>query len=706
MALLASVIACALPAATSAALPDGRAYEMVSPPDKRGGEVMAYPVRTRAAADGDALAFASLNGFGDTSGTGIAVEYMSRRDAAAGSNGWSTHGLFPKLEPLSVDLAILSADSQYVGDFSSDFTHGLLKTITNLSGDPNLGQVPNLYLRTDLNTPGAGSYVTISECPLCSSPIALPFSGINPQLVGFTDDMGHILFESRYNLVLGATGGLQKLYEWDHGTLRLVGILPVSEGGTVAPRSLAGSGPQGSRFTPRVMSQDGSRIFFTTESGDGPLYMRENAATTELVSASERTDCAGDLTCGGNGTPDPAPDPGGTQPAHYWSANVDGSVVYLSTSEKLTDDDDNGLADLYRYDASLPASDPHNLTRISIDNELASTDGVATVFGVSDDGSYVYFTANGQLVSGGPTVQGVGLYLWHNGTTTYIGDLRGGLDSLVNALGGQAGTQSLGSRTTPDGRHLVFTASKGDGLTGYDHTLDNPECGTLTSDGSCTEIYIYSADTDALACASCNPSGAPATTDASFVLFTGRGAAGPTTHLSHALSDDGARVFFTTAERLVQGDENGKRDVYEYDVASDQAHLISSGKDTGDSFFLDASAEGDDIFFVTRERLSRWDVDNSYDAYDARVGGGLPEPPVLIECTGDACRGPLIDPPSVIAPPSQTFFQGNDNVKSAPKKPAKKCKKGKVRRRVNGKVRCVKKPHHKSKQSRAQRRAK
>jgi hypothetical protein len=134
--------------------------------------------------------------------------------------------------------------------------------------------------------------------------------------------------------------------------------------------------------------------------------------------------------------------------------------------------------------------------------------------------------------------------------------------------------------------------------------------------------------------------------------------------LSHALSDDGRYVFFSTAEALVPEDTNGRFDAYEYDTTDGSVHLISSGTDTSDSYFLDASASGHDVYFVTRQQLAGWDTDNAYDLYDARVGGGFPDPPVLVECRGEACHGPAgAAPPS--EPPFSATLSGAGNLTPA-----------------------------------------
>ena len=75
---------------------------------------------------------------------------------------------------------------------------------------------------------------------------------------------------------------------------------------------------------------------------------------------------------------------------------------------------------------------------------------------------------------------------------------------------------------------------------------------------------------------------------------------------------------------------------------------------------------------------------------DARVGGGFAEP-IEEPCLGEACKGPLSDPPALLGPGTPGFF-GPGN----PKRP-KKCRKGFVRK--HGK--CVKKKHRRQKKRQA-----
>ena len=246
------------------------------------------------------------------------------------------------------------------------------------------------------------------------------------------------------------------------------------------------------------------------------------------------------------------------------------------------------------------------------------------------------------------------------------------------------------SRVSRDGTRLSFTSKSGAGFTGYDHTESCPDL-SYTIDVPCREVYLYEASANGgageLRCLSCRPDGAPATADATVHAKFGNGVVGQESHLPRVMSEDGRRVFFTSGERLVPEDQNGLvQDAYMYDSESGELHLISSGKSSANSYFLDAGANGEDVFFVTREQLSGWDVDNAYDLYDARVGGGLPEPsPPPPSCQGDGCQpapGTLSDP----TPGSATFLGPGDP------RPAinRRCPKGKRKVKARGKTRCVK----------------
>jgi DNA-binding beta-propeller fold protein YncE len=658
-------------------LPDDRAWEQVSPPDKQGGEIMGDTGRTRAASreqPGSPMAatFASLTGFDDVHGTGISSEYMAIRtaDTAANPTGWTTHGITPRQDPGTMLGAFRGFEPLWQGELSSDLSRGVFRAWSPLSDTPNVAAVENLYLRTDLRTPGAGLYRLLTDCPACAAPLPpISQSSQLPAFVGASRDFSHVIFQSRYRLLPGATATLThpNLYEWVNGTLRLAGVLPDDACGSppcVAASSIVGQGKD--TYTPHAISEDGSRIFFTDNSATGgargTLYMRVNGTSTVKIS--------------------------GDQPATFWTTSSDGTRIFFTTAEQLASNDTDSVGDVYMYDVNAPGG--QHLTRLSISHSSvdppADADGV---IGASDDGHYVYFVKGGQLVAGEPSSR-TGIYEWHDGTVSFVGELAAGTQDLVNDVPTGSSFTPLASRVTPDGQHLLFMSHSGLGLTGYDQS----HC-----DVGCAELYVYSADTHELACASCNPSGAPATSDARNNQRFGTGGAVTTLHFNHPFSDDGRHAFFTTAERLVREDTNGKRDVYEYDVPSGTVHLLSSGKpDTSDTYFMEASKDGSDAFFITRQQLVGWDTDLSYDLYDARVGGGFPDPVAVPGCQGEGCLPSQPSAPGA-AVPGSGLVSGPGNVPAKhgaghKKKRRLRCRHGYVKRRVRGKLRCVKRVRH------------
>jgi hypothetical protein len=617
--LAVSALLCVWALPAWGALPDGRRYERVSPQDKNGGDVLQMTRRTRAAMSGDAVGFASLVGFAGIFGMSYSADYVAVR----GSSGWSTHGITPRQEPLSFVLLIGGpGDSLYEGEFSDDFTKGVAR-VTAFPGVPaNVATTQNLLVREDLLTPGLGRYQLASDSAVPITP--RQGNRFRPFYAGASADFGHVIFQTHLNLLPETSGNLQKLYEFDHGTVRLVGVLPdgsVSQT-AVAGRSASGVSPA---YVERVISADGSRIYFTIQdepavstapgSPTGQLYVREDPSSTVKVNISE--------TGGSDGS------------AEYWTASRDGRFAFFTTAEQLVEQDTNSAIDLYRFDIQAPEG--ARLRLLSIDEEPDDgTDASTTVvLGASESGEQVYFMVEGQLVDGAPIpADPVAqlIYQWDQGQLKFVGHAdRSELRDMVGELLGPKT-----ARVSPDGQHLLY-------LTG---ALEPSR-----------QLYVYSAQANngagQLVCASCPPDGSPATTPAAIDANASVGGAGETTHQNHPLSDDGARVFFTSAQVLIPEDHNSSQDAYQYTVATGKLDLISTGNPTaGNALFMDASANGDDVFFTTRERLVGWDTDASIDLYDARVGGGFPEPVVKHPCQPQTCQAPPPSPPPFPTPPT------------------------------------------------------
>jgi hypothetical protein len=672
-------------------LPDNRAWEMVSPPDKSGGDVTPVSANTRAAADGSAVGFTSLVGFGDTQGAALGVEYIAERTAAPGTPGWATHGITPALKATTSLGQLFGSDPAYEGEMSPDLSRGVFRAFRPLGEAPNVAELQNLYVRDDLRTPGPGSYRLMSEGDIHVdlAKIFGPFSSfvfVRPTLAGASADFSKIVFETGFDGGLspalkltseGEENFQTKLYESDQGDLRLAGRIPplgevecddeTASPCEAAPSSRAGQGAAGEggrlHYTPHMISADGRRVFFQAPIGSGNVYMREDGHRTVQLNVSEKTV------------------PEAPQGAQLFDASADGSRVFFTTGERLVDGDEDNGSDIYMAEPDAPAG--QRLTLVTVDGEPVVDDSVTDVIGASDDGHYLYFTMSGQLVAGDPnSFSGGGLFLWHEGTVTYIGEFADVGDTGFLGLGSATwffNSAAKNTRLTPDGRHLIFRAADDAGFEGRGGLVGYEQQGE-------EELYLYDADTGKLRCATCNPSGTPASTDAFINTREESSNLTKNSHLSQPLSADGRYVFFNTAEALVPEDTNGVVDPYEYDAQSEEVHLLSSGEDPAPSFFLDASADGKNVFIDTRERLSGWDVDTSRDLYDARVNGGLPEPrPAPPSCQGDACQpAPLnLNDPT----PASSGYAGPHNPSGHG---TARCSKGRHRARVKGKSRCVK----------------
>jgi hypothetical protein len=602
------------------ALPDCRAYEQASPVDKNGndagivalGSSVAIPASV-AAADGSGIAYETANALPGAHAALLTNVNLSRR----GSSGWTTQALSALQSPVPAP------------DFSwfQFFTPNLEQAVVGTPPGPSHAEgdtvgARNFYLRNNVD----GTYRTVSV----QAPVDVAPDQISYAFAGASTDLRHVLFSSNDALTPDAphAANLVNLYEWVDGQIRLVTILPDNTA------ALTGGSPGGPTGEPTVtaMSEDGSRIVFGTLDNNaqdgGQIYLREDGQRTVEVSASQRT----------------TPDPGGPQTRRFWGAAADASQIFFSSSEALTDDATLGVTSLYRYDV-----DSGTLTVLThdLDPTAPGASGLAGVLGISRDGSQGYFSSTGQYVAGKGIPGEWNLYRWHGDAISYVltddvGDLK-----VFEAVHKTA-------RVTPDGQHLAFMSSRS--LTGFDNT----DAATGQPD---SEVFLYDAPSDRLTCVSCNPSGQRPTGSSTLPEPPARQGAA---NLQRGVSDDGRRVFFESQDGLVPADVNGRGDVYEYEDGA--VHLISSGSSSDDSYFADASKTGDDVFFLTRERLASTDVDDNRDMYDARVGGGFASV-TSQPCSGDGCQGPSAPAPAAPRPTSASIF-GDGNVPRVTKPPA------------------------------------
>jgi hypothetical protein len=133
----------------------------------------------------------------------------------------------------------------------------------------------------------------------------------------------------------------------------------------------------------------------------------------------------------------------------------------------------------------------------------------------------------------------------------------------------------------------------------------------------------------------------------------------------------------------------------ECQLATGCIYLLSGGKSDDNSYLIDASASGDEVFIATRAQLVPEDQNESFDLYDVRVGGATPASAPV--CTGTGCQGVPQAPP-IFATPASGTFSGLGNFMSEPPPPPKKvvkktvkCRSGFVKKKIKKRETCVKK---------------
>jgi hypothetical protein len=564
-----------------------RHFEKVSPPDKGLGDIVGDGATTVASRFGDAVAFNSRTPFGETVGSGVSgqTQYVARRTDEA----WVVRAITPTPRPDAKQTFVVPTLLQI---YSDDLRTAVLRAYDLPVVTDDMPLRNNIYLEDTATR--ALETVTVSQV---DPPTIFDFIDY-PVFVfwGMSADARHVAFVTPTQFLPEAAPGVPNVYKWDDGVLRVASVLPdgtVAANGADTPVNLRGA-----------MSADGSRLLFTASTGGNTqLFLRIDGSRTVRVSETELDPA----------DPSYQPDPGGVQAL---GMTPDGRNVFFLTDTPLLPEDNNGGTDLYRYTDSIDPSSEGNLTMISQGGDLAG----AELVGTSDDGERVYYH-----------VPGPRLAVWDHGTTRLISTLVS-IGGPEEGLGLTAAEPGYG-RVTPDGMFLAF-GTRATGLTG--EVTNNHR-----------EMYLYSLRDDSLRCVSC-PAG-PATADAAVlpVVTQGEPKIMNAGFRPRFLSESG-QVFFSSAEALVPEDTNGVLDAYEYDPATGAVSLISTGRGKDPATFADASASGNDVFFVTRQRLVASDRDELVDLYDARDGSSLPK--VVEQPTQPACHGDGCQPPSPASP--------------------------------------------------------
>jgi hypothetical protein len=616
------------PTAAPPGLQHGRVYEQVSPVEKNGNPINGA-MAARAAGGG--IAYRSTGSIAGAQSNFGSVYLKSERGAA----GWKTTALMPRIDGRTPETADEPAFVGIASDFSRSLLLGSYPYDRADRGQrfPALG-TPDLY-----RTESDGSTTWVSRGPGAANESPAPAF-----FVAASDDASRTVVQTERSLTPDVPEGSgQQLYAQVDGQHRLLSVAPGPDGGPLPGGAVAGRQAVGGLTVPsthkdgdfpNAVSDDGQTVVFASVQ-DARIYVRRNAlredADTVEATASQVTGAAGQFCSFG----------------HYLGGSADGAKVLFWCADNLTDD--ATAPSIYSYDVET--------------EQLAVLPGTASsflpeLFAADDDLEHVYFLAGEQLTPDAPAAVGpvANIYDVHGGEIRYVGQYTGGVQIDVTRAPAVSG----------DGSVLLFKSAEA-----MDPGYDN---------GGRFQMYVYDADDGpdgTRTCISCRSDGLPAQADAGFgtsdANTLGASEAGEFGLLNirrpdDSMTADGARVFFTSADRVVPEATNGKENVYEY--ADGRVSLLSTGKASGPSIFAGVSKDGADAFLITPESLTKGDSDGGEtDMYVARVGGGLPDPPAPpARCSGDACRGPATaDEQAAVTPaPAGSTAVGRGNVTQPP----------------------------------------
>ncbi len=695
----------------STSLPDCRAYELVTPPQKNGALIGALflQVAPQIASDGERVIAPSIQCFAGPESC-VAVRQNEGQPYAftRTTEGWVPEPLAPPRN--------FEADSWW----SMDADAG---TVLFSVPSPPEGQ-DHYYARG----PTKGAFTAIGPAGEDHEDL-LSRMGTGEGTVA-TADLSHIVYETEipfWSFDPGNPGQTPSLYEYsgtEKDTPQMVGVTGGYEHGenhnliSKCGTSLGSRAP-GLQKHDGSLSEDGLTVYFTAKGAEeregcppvDELYARIDGelpdARTVLISGPTAEACSTE-PCLKNST-----DEASARSASFEAAAANGSSVLFTDTQQLTngasqDETPGSLAGSFCATGAEPGncnlyeSECPNSNRCAQPSErrlidLSEGTGGAPVPGgprvqgllaMSADGSHVYFVAHGVLTGEQENTNhekaqdgAANLYLYTAGHLTFLAAL-----SSSDAPEWTASAfNSLSANSTPDGRFLVFTSHRA--LTPDDMREEEP---------APAQVYRYDAVTGALTRISIgeegfNEDGNAGAGDASIatVAHVTQSASAPV-RSDPTMSDDGAFVFFQSPVALTpqalndfqigidqEGNHIYAQNVYEYHDG--HVFLLTDGKDTtlqsdvevSPTELLGSDTTGENVFFATFDSLLPEDTDTQRDFYDAHIcseshpcsppAAGLPG-----ACEGEACHGSAPATPATLTPGSETFTGPGNLTPTAP----------------------------------------
>jgi hypothetical protein len=681
-----TLLTCSFFSATGAALPDGRVYEMVSPVYKGGYGVDLGAAIFATEEEGDRVEYMSFGAFDGLTGGPKEPGYMAQRTA----HGWFSLPLVPPA-PISPET------------IGSDISRSLSQSVTFDNAGPNYGagkyqNETDVFLLHDTSLPDAVEYFEVVGNIFLTSLEEKPFQN-SVFYVGGSADLCHLVLGANQPLLVEAQEAQKihvELYELDRGcggappALRVVGL--DNHRKLISPCSevLLGNAPRDSN----AIADGGEEIYFSAkiecESGRQQVFLRLAGAKTIEVSRPLSEPC--DEVAPADTVP--CEHAKARMSSDFVAASENGSHVVFTTSQSLTGEDVDSGNDVYMAGVGCPSRPGESceigerqlteMDQVSHDPRPGQSAGVLGVVRVAPDASRVYYVAEGDMLTVSeeealesegrdvPVAGAANLYVYEAGVkvTKFITELCSGPEfsgkvedircpsSLVAGRQGKTDTEiwEEGEAETSgqDARYLAF-ASYGRLVPGDTDTA--------------ADVYRYDAVTGRLDRISLGVAGYDANGnrdgfDASIGLHRGTSLVTEKYELAtRAMSEDGARIVFSSAEPLSPSAANNAVNIYEWRQGGGgegEVAMISTGTAEESDAEPVISPSGRDVFFTTVQGLVPEDTDGAADVYDARRDGGFPPPPApRLECL-EACQGPLSAPAPALIPGSESQQPGEN----------------------------------------------
>ncbi len=589
----------------SAHLPDCRAYEQLTPVDKEGAqEPFVYGAElsawTLAGEDGNHLVLGAEGvdwGSGPTAGQSPYL--FSREDGKWGMRATLT-------QPES------GVHRDYAQVFSSNLTQVAFESEYQTS---YAGRSAELEYKVG---PVGGPYTTAASVPRNGAEF-----GENGWVDGDAGLSKLVLAVKDRTLLGGEPTGTKSgtdLYEYTaQGGLAQLNVSgePAATIGACGAELVRGKEDDdgaegiGLRSSPRSISADGSRIFFTAV--PGRKCNEETPNLYERVDGSETVDIGA---------------------WRFLAANADGTTLLLQA--------ESGAHETVLYDTESKSTTP--LPGMPVfarsDYEVFVSADLSVAYYQSGGGLYRYEFAAGKpefLMAADPT----GMTITPNGNEVYLeGGGVGGMpakgiyryDSTENVVQ----CISCASPFDPEPKQPAFLH----GVDGY----------PLLNGGALSKSSIAA--------------------DGDYAFFTTPAALVPQ-DVDGEIPIEGAVEGLEKGTEFgdVANQTSPSSDIYEWRRAGVNGcaqvqgcvALITNGRGGYKNLLIGTAEDGRDVFVYTREKLLPQDNDEAGDIYDARIDGGFPPPPTApTECEGDACSTPA-GAPEDSTPPSMTF-DGAGNV--------------------------------------------